>query len=1026
MKTISRIGVWSCCWVAGLAVSVQGAQFSIKPTRASGSYTITGNEIRLTSGQRVFLEVQLADWDPNFLRTYQAKIDAATYASGTKGMLAPAVLPCSGNNATGHAECAAAFAAGTKCNVPSGGGFICEAGFIDRVRNPSPPALPWVFFDVNIEVAVVAVDMSTPNFRYVAILNPGNAIPDDGNKKYGGDLVLDIPADATGTFTLRFEEGSNITFMADEESNEFVLDPSIPATIVVLCATNANCDDTDACTTDVCNANGTCSNTNNYNPATHCCNPADGVPVALSDGIACTQDLCDAETGQVTHPPAAAFTLCGNPANSQCDRPDSCDGAGGCNPRLESPGVACGSDIDTECNGADTCDGNGTCVTNLRAAGTDCGDPSDGVCDNPDTCNGFGSCLLNNEANGIPCSTDQFCIEGERCQSAVCTGGTPTDCADPFTCTTDSCNEDANQCDSSLDAGNCLIDGVCYLAGDVRPPIGMEPGNTCEECNPTLSTTSWSVRLDGSACNDGNACTGTGRPDIDDDTCTGGVCAGEPDLECNDDCEFAVPAIVGQNLSNNSSAGIDDGEASCQSDSNNDVWFEYTAACDGITFASTTGSALLPSNDTVLSVHSACPSLEGTFEVACDDDSGVALQSALNFSTTIGTSYLIRVAGFEDNKGSVVLNLRPVDDCLIETGGVPVCYREGDLNPANDCQACIPDLSTTEWSSSPEGSACGNGLDTECDSPDACDGAGVCEVNYKPDGIQCLDEESPVCTTELCNTCTKNLCQSGVCTHPPEEAGLACGSQFDDDCDNPNTCNGGGGCAENLEGAGHACGDQTDDQCDNPNICDGSGGCLVNFEIDGVACDDTDICTGDDVCATGICIGTPALVPPIVEGLGSRYLQVTPQDAFAAAPVSLRVTSPDWPCLVGYVDDEGRLVAAPSKVSKFPAEWGETLVQDPDIVPSTVYHVEAQCGVYRSAPGIGSTWLWGDLNNDGNVNAIDVVLIVDKFKELPGAISTEVADIHPCVPNGIINALDVVIEVDAVKEVPYFCSIPCP
>ena len=58
-------------------------------------------------------------------------------------------------------------------------------------------------------------------------------------------------------------------------------------------------------------------------------------------------------------------------------------------------------------------------------------------------------------------------------------------------------------------------------------------------------------------CNDGNACTGTGREGIGFDTCTGGVCAGVLDPQCNDQCEFAVPAIVGANLSTNASAGDD-------------------------------------------------------------------------------------------------------------------------------------------------------------------------------------------------------------------------------------------------------------------------------------------------------------------------------------------------------------------------------------------------------------------------------------------------------------------------------------
>lgn len=1005
MKTISRVGVWGCCWVAGLAVSVQGAgvgEFVLKPIRASGTYTIVGNEIRLTgAGQRVFFEVQIKGWAPNQLKIYQAQIDASGYASGTSGMLDAAVQTCAGPNTTGNAQCVAAFAAGARCNVPDGAGYRCSAGFIDKTR------ANWVF--LGHDWAVADVDTSTLYYRYAAVLNPGDPAIDTGASKYGGDLVLDVPAGATGTFSIGFAEGSGVTFMAGEDNNEFkILTPLTKAKITILCSTNANCNDNNACTNDVCNTNGTCSNVNNYNAATQCCNPANGALTVLSDGIQCTDDVCNTTTGQVTHPNSPAFiTPCGNPANSQCDKPDSCDGAGNCNARLEPNGAACGSATNTDCDGADTCNGAGACVTNIRPAGTLCGSASDTACDNPDTCNGLGACLANNEPNGIACSTAQFCVEGERCQNAVCTGGTPRNCADLLTCTTDSCNETTNQCDHILQAGKCLIDGVCYLPGDLRP------GNTCEECNPSLSTTAWSVKPDGSACNDGNACTGTGRPGIGYDTCTGGVCAGLPDTQCNDQCEFAVPVVVGVNTSDNSSAGVDDGEASCQPDSNHDVWFKFTASCNGITFASTTGSALAPSNDTVLSVYSNCPLLGGT-ELACDDDSGVGLQSALNFVTTNGTTYLIRVAGFADNKGPIVLNIRPVDDCLIDG----VCYGAYDLNPANGCQACIPDVSTTQWTPRPEGSACGNHDDTECDSPDACDGAGVCEVNFKPDGIPCSDEVPA-------NVCTKNLCGSGICTHPPEPAGLACGDPSDTDCDNPDTCDGGGSCAQNLEGAGHACGDPTANQCDNPDTCDGLGGCLDNLKIDGTACDDTDICTGADVCAAGVCIGTPAILPPIVEAMGTRYLHVTPQTAFASAPVALRVTSPTWPCLDKYIDSAGHLVPASGKVFKLPSAWGTIIVQDPDIFPSSTYYVEAECGAYLSAPGIDDTWLWGDLDNDGDVDGVDVALIVNKFKGLPGSISTEIGDLFPCTPDDVVDAHDIAVEVYAFKSYAYYCSPPC-
>jgi hypothetical protein len=108
-----------------------------------------------------------------------------------------------------------------------------------------------------------------------------------------------------------------------------------------------------------------------------------------------------------------------------------------------------------------------------------------------------------------------------------------------------------------------------------------------------------------------------------------------------------------------------------------------------------------------------------------------------------------------------------------------------------------------------------------------------------------------------------------------------------------------------------------------------------------------------------------------------------------------------------------------------PSEWGTIIVQDPDIYPSSTYHVEAECGAYRSAPGIDDTWPWGDTDDDGDVDAIDVANVVNKFKSLPGAISTEIADFYPCMPDGIINALDIAMDVYAFKSTPYPCSQPC-
>ncbi|MFQ5592480.1 MAG: hypothetical protein ACE5HE_15085, partial [Phycisphaerae bacterium] len=314
------------------------------------------------------------------------------------------------------------------------------------------------------------------------------------------------------------------------------------------------------------------------------------------------------------------------------------------------------------------------------------------------------------------------------------------------------------------------------------------------------------------------------------------------------------------------------------------------AICDGETTITTTGSSFLPSNDPVLSVWDACPG-DGGVEIACDDDSGVDLQAAISdgaLITTLGEDYFIRVAGFENNTGDITLNIATVDDCVIEG----VCYLEGELNPTNSCQVCLPAVSSSTWSNLAEGTACGDPSDTVCDSPDACDGNGVCETNPKPDGTACPDEG---------NECTLDLCGGGQCTHPPTQVGTVCGDQSDTECDHPDSCDGAGACLDNFETAGVACGDPTQTQCDRPDVCDGAGQCDDNLQPTGFPCDDSDVCTGNDICDGGSCAGTPIAEAPIVVTEGPKSVSVVPQPVTTVPDVALLVTSPDWPCLSKYV-----------------------------------------------------------------------------------------------------------------------------
>ncbi len=127
----------------------------------------------------------------------------------------------------------------------------------------------------------------------------------------------------------------------------------------------------------------------------------------------------------------------------------------------------------------------------------------------------------------------------------------------------------------------------------------------------------------------------------------------------NDLCANAIPYTVGSTASGTTTGATTDGAADCGSSlASPDVWYTMTPSCPGLLRLDTCGS----SYDTVLSVHSACP---GTIanELACNDDNITSLQgcpgirdSALSLNVVGGTTYTIRVSGFNGLSGDFTLN----------------------------------------------------------------------------------------------------------------------------------------------------------------------------------------------------------------------------------------------------------------------------------------------------------------------------------------------------------------------------------
>src|SRR5262249_31497514 len=154
----------------------------------------------------------------------------------------------------------------------------------------------------------------------------------------------------------------------------------------------------------------------------------------------------------------------GNPCTA-----DSCDPLNGVAHVAIAAGTSC-ADGDA-CNGAETCDGHGTCTAGSPVVCTaldachDAGacDPATGACSNPP------------KPDGTLCNDANACTQIDACASGICVGTAPVLC-------------------TALDQ--------CHQVGACDPATGV-----CS--NPPA--------LDGTTCNDGNACTQTDR-------CAAGAC----------------------------------------------------------------------------------------------------------------------------------------------------------------------------------------------------------------------------------------------------------------------------------------------------------------------------------------------------------------------------------------------------------------------------------------------------------------------------------------------------------------------
>ncbi len=606
---------------------------------------------------------------------------------------------------------------------------------------------------------------------------------------------------------------------------------------VLECLNDADCNDLNVCTDDVCNLDThTCSNTNNIAPCEDdvYCNGADqcqegscvniGPSIDCNDGVGCTLDSCDEDNDECDN--TADNSLCDD--GLYCNGLETCDVVNDCQSGTpvdcsgnNLPGIAiCTNDPDANpltwdnrASFISQCMEPGTCTTgdetithtcDIMECGADCDSNDDCAateCDSLDGCVGNDYYDYDNVSNA--------CLVECACESNLC--GSPIITQNDSRCIITECQTDDN-C-TYLDQDYCDGDNVMHVEGFCNASY------ECESGAPTLAQD----------CNDQNNdyCSGT-EIKHDDYTCSAAACVLNSTTtieECNDGLycngqEACSNAACVAGTPPNCGDGITCTVDSCDEENDN---------CDN-----------LPDNS-VCDDELGCNGVEYC-DGALDCQSGTSVDCSANDISGVSTCTNVPDA----NPSTWDYRIEFISQCV-----EPGTCTTGDPTVTSTCdiQVCGADCDETH--------AC---TPTECDNLDGC--VGYDYYDY--------DDAANSCLTD-CN-CESNLCGSPIITQNDSRC-IITECQTDDNCtyldqdycDGDNVmhvegfCNASYECESGAPTLAQDCNDQNNDYCSGTEIkhddytCSAAA-CVLNSTTIIEECNDGLYCNGGETCADVACV----------------------------------------------------------------------------------------------------------------------------------------------------------------------------
>ncbi|MGD2110269.1 MAG: hypothetical protein PVI86_12885 [Phycisphaerae bacterium] len=204
-RTIEAVAVVLA--IAGLGVDARvhavPARVDFVPVNATGPHTINGNEIVVIGGgQLVTVDFRASGWDPEVVRTFQISLNRPDFFSGSSGSVRPLgadrPLPDYPTWCGDGTQCPPEYPiCSPRFSYCVGPEFQPELGlFVDAARPD------YIFAGLDSVVAQGNPGTDLLGYRLGDALIGHGGIGYEPPSKYLGTLVLEVSADASGTFVI--------------------------------------------------------------------------------------------------------------------------------------------------------------------------------------------------------------------------------------------------------------------------------------------------------------------------------------------------------------------------------------------------------------------------------------------------------------------------------------------------------------------------------------------------------------------------------------------------------------------------------------------------------------------------------------------------------------------------------------------------------------------------------------------------------------------------------------------------------